>query len=177
MRDLAKRAEVAANVAIVVVAVLLVAVLTKQHLFPAPGGNPAERPASRQVLRSGDPVVLADVDWRKNGKTLLLVVSTTCHFCTRSGPFYQRLVKDHGDAQLVALVPQTASEGMGYLKQLGVDIGDVRQVSLKSLGVSGTPALILVDGGGKVADAWTGALPPDKEEEVISRLRAERASR
>jgi hypothetical protein len=42
--------------------------------------------------------------------------------------------------------------------------------------VRGTPTLILVDGDGKVADAWVGALPPEKENEVISRLRAERAS-
>jgi hypothetical protein len=39
----------------------------------------------------------------------LLALSTTCHFCTQSGPFYQRVVKEHGDAQLVVLVLQAIS--------------------------------------------------------------------
>lgn len=78
---------------------------------------------------------------------------------------------------MIALVPQTAGEGQAYLKKLGVDINDVRQVSFGGLGVSGTPTLILVDGGGKVAAAWVGALPADKEDEVISRLHPEQARR
>ena len=87
------------------------------------------------------------------------------------------MVREHGDTQLVALVPQAAEEGQAYLRRLGVDVDDVRQVSLGSMGLSGTPTLILVDGDGVVSDVWVGALTTDKESEVISQLRPERVSR
>lgn len=177
MKKFVKYVEVAANLAIVVVAILLAVFLVKNYLLP--GSNQGAAPASqeRRVLQKGDGVVLSDVDWGKNGSTLLLVLSDSCHFCTQSAPFYQRLVKEHGGATLLALFPQTADQGKAYLQKLGVEIADIRQVSLEKLNVSGTPTLILVDGGGKVAEVWRGALPPQKEEEVIQRLRAEQASR
>lgn len=172
MSNLTKKVEMAANVAIILVAVLLAAVLTRQYLFPAQNQNQAQRPAP-PVPQNGKPVTLADVDWKKNGKTLLLVVSSTCRFCTDSAPFYQRLVKERGSAQVIALVPQPPEEGRAYMQKLGVEVADVRQVSLAELGVGGTPTLILVDGEGKVSGAWVGALQPDKENEVIGRLRAD----
>ena len=81
-----------------------------------------------------------------------------------------------GDAQLVALLPQTVGEGRAYLEQLGVFVADVKQISLAKLGLSGTPTLILVDGNGIVTEVWVGALAPSKENEVIHRLATERAS-
>ncbi len=177
MKNVTKTIETASNLAIIVVAILLGAVLIRSYLLPGAKQTAAlSQAAAPKSPKKGDAVVLSNVDWRKNDKTLLLVLSNTCHFCTQSGPFYQRLVKEHGNAQLIAVVPQAADQGQAYLKRLGVDIGDVRQVSFSSLGVSATPTLLLVDNGGKVTDAWVGALPADKEMEVISRLRADQAS-
>lgn len=172
MSNLAKKVEVAANVGIVVVAIMLVGIFARQYLLPGQGQNQAGTASARRMPRSGDTVALDGVDWRGNGKTLLLAVSTTCRFCTQSSPFYQRLVREHGDAQLIALLPQTVGEGQAYLKNLGVEINEVRQITLDNLGVSGTPTLILVDSSGKVTGAWMGALTPAQENEVITRLRA-----
>ena len=179
MKNIKGKIEVAANLSIIAVTAMICVVLAKSYLAPAPAaqasaGAPPEISAG---VKRGDAVSVAGIDWRKNGETLLLALSTTCHFCTRSGPFYQRLAKEHGDARLVALVPQSSEEGRTYLKRLGVDVDDVRQTSLGELGVSGTPTLILVDGEGVASEVWVGALSPDKEEEVVSRLRAARASR
>lgn len=178
MENIKGKIEVAANLSIIVVGLLLCVVLVKSYVIPAPARQSVGEPAgTRGIIKSGDAVAVSGVDWEKNGKTLLLVLSTTCHFCTQSGPFYQRLVKEHGDAKLVALVPQSADEGQSYLKGLGVEVDDVRQASLGDLGVSGTPTLILVDGKGLAADVWVGALTPNRENEVVSRLSTERASR
>jgi hypothetical protein len=46
----------------------------------------------------------------------------------------------------------------------------VRQAPLSAVGVSGTPTLLLIDGGGAIKESWVGKLPPDKETEVLSRL-------
>jgi len=176
MKNLKGKIELTANLSIIAVAVLLCIVLVKSYIIPTPVQNsPAAPTEARNATKRGAPITLPGVDWQKNGKTLLLALSTTCHFCTQSSPFYQRVVKERGDTQLIVLVPEAADEGQAYLKNLGVSIDDVRQVSLGGMGLSGTPTLILVDDAGAVSDVWVGALTADKENEVISRLRPERA--
>jgi thioredoxin-related protein len=172
-----KKVELIANVAIIIVAVLFSVVLVKSYLFTNSSPSNTNLETNNNEIHAGQVVALPDVDWTKNGRTLLLALSTTCHFCTQSGPFYQRLVKEHGDTQLIALVPQSDDEGRQYLKKLGVEINEVKQVSMSELGLSGTPTLVLVDSSGKVVNVWVGALPPDQENEVLNQVRSERASR
>ena len=169
--DLLKRVELLANVAIIIVAVLLGVVLVKQLTATKP--DQLTRPASaRRELRRGDKVALP-VDWAKNSHTLLLVLQKGCRFCTESAPFYQQLVKEasvRDNIKLVALTPQTVDEGKQYLKEIGVDIADVRQASPDQINVSGTPTLILVNNEGVATDVWAGKLSPDTEPKVLSKL-------
>lgn len=72
--------------------------------------------------------------------------------------------------RLVAVLPDTLDQSQQYLSYLGVSVNEVRQASLKSIGVGGTPTLILVDKDGQVAVSWIGKLPPGKEVEVLKRL-------
>ena len=93
--------------------------------------------------------------------------------CTESAPFYQQLVKEtsaRSDIKLVALLPQTVDEGKQYLKEIGVDIADVRQVTPNEVNVGGTPTLILVNNDGVASEVWAGKLPPDTESQVLSKL-------
>lgn len=168
--NLSRRLEVAANVAILVVAVLICAALVKTYLL-----GPAKPQQQSPAPAVGSKVSVPDVEWGKNGRTLVLVLQKGCHFCAESAPFYQRLVRDTAGREglrLVAVLPQQAEEGRQYLKELGVPIDDVRQVSPNDLGVRGTPTLLLVDGSGAVTDSWVGQLPPDKEAEVLHRLKS-----
>ena len=170
--DLLKRVDLLANVAIIIVAVLLGIVLVKQ-LVPNRAAQLARPAAARRELSRGDKVPLASVDWAKNSHTLLLVLQKDCRFCTESAPFYQRLVKatsDRSDIKLVALLPQTVAEGKQYLKKIGVDIADVRQVSPNEVNVGGTPTLILVNNEGVASDVWAGIITQDSESKVLSKL-------
>ncbi|HEX8150573.1 MAG TPA: hypothetical protein VF591_25540 [Pyrinomonadaceae bacterium] len=155
---LTKGLEVSANVAIIVVAVLLCVVLVKSYVIPAPAARQAagEPAGIRGALKRGDAVAVLGIDWQKNGKTLLLALSTACHFCTESGPFYQRLVRERGETRLVALVPQAEEEGQAYLRGLGVGIDEVRHIGFRDMGLTGTPTLLLVDEKGVVSDVWVG---------------------
>jgi thioredoxin-related protein len=169
----ARLLEMLANVAIIVAAVLFSAVLIKSYLFPTPEPKAqATVPAvTQKSLQRGDVVSVMDVDWSRNGRTLLLALSTTCRFCTDSAPFYQKISKDHGDTRLIAMFPQANTEGETYLEKLGVRVDEVRQVSFTELGITGTPTLLLIDNAGKVTNMWEGALPPEKENEILGRLR------
>lgn len=163
-----KKIELLANVAIIIVAVLIAGVLAKNYFMPA-------RPEPIAGVPVGAEVALPDVDWANNGQTLLLVLKKDCRFCTQSAPFYQRLAREtaaRGDVRLVAVLPHPVDESKQYLNDLGVAVGEVRQASPGSVGGGATPTLILVDGAGKVAGSWVGQLPPDKEAEVLKRLQA-----
>jgi hypothetical protein len=179
MNSFRKNIEFSANVAIVVVAVLLCAALFKSHFAASPApGDGGGQPSPNKEIRPKERVNLPDVDWRRNGQTLLLVLSTTCHYCSESTAFYQQLIKERGDrTRIIAALPQPPDEGKEYLEKHGVSVDDIRQVELGSIGVSGTPTLILVDGGGVAEGVWVGKLPRADEAKVLDRIRQSVARR
>ena len=164
---LTRKIELAANVAIIVVAVVLCAVLVKTYLL-AP--KPEAQPQQQSLV--GARVSVPEVDWGGNGRTLLLVLQKGCRFCAESAPFYQRLAREAGQVRLVAVLPQQAEESREYLRELNVPVGEVRQAPFKDLGIRGTPTLLLVNGEGVVTGSWFGKLSPEKEEEVLGRLKS-----
>lgn len=171
MHSLFKKIELVANVAIIAVAILLGAVLTKSFFFSR---SQVQRQPPTQAIQPGAHLSLPGVDWKANDRTLVLALSTQCHFCTESAPFYQRITEQRskaGSFRLIAVLPQPVAEGQRYLKELGLTVDDVKQLPLDSLGVSGTPTLIEANNEGVVAESWRGKLTSDKETEVLNRLK------
>ncbi|MDX6694836.1 MAG: hypothetical protein QOF02_2439 [Blastocatellia bacterium] len=166
MSKLKQKIELLSNIAIIVVAVTLCAVLVKQYFFTS------ARPESAKPV-VGAKIEVPGVDLAATDKTLLLVLQKGCHFCSESGPFYQKLAHEAaskgGQVKLVAVLPQDTGEGQRYLNDLGVPAVDVKQASLDSLSVGGTPTLIMVKGGA-VSDVWVGKLDTEEETEVLSKL-------
>jgi hypothetical protein len=72
--------------------------------------------------------------------------------------------------RLVALLPQPLQESRTYLDKLGIKVDDVAQSPLNSVGVSGTPTLLLIDNQGAVIDSWVGKLSEGAGEEVRARV-------
>jgi hypothetical protein len=166
MNNLSKKVELLANVVIIVVAVLLAGVLVRRYLLPQ-----AESPPAQARVQPGTKLSVPGVEWDKNERTLLLVLSTTCHFCTESSPFYQRLAQEKakkGGVGLIAVLPQSVDESQKYLNGLGVSVDDVKQASLDTVQVRGTPTLIMADRTGTVVESWVGKLPAEKEVEVLN---------
>lgn len=165
MSKLKQNIEFLANVAIIVVTVALCAALAKQYIFTS------AEPASRQPA-VGSKIELPSVDLSSAEKTLLLVLQKGCRYCTESGPFYQKLareVAERGQVKLVAILPQNPDEGRRYLSDLGVASMEVKQASLGSLSVEGTPTLIMLSRG-TVSAVWVGKLDTKEEAEVLSKL-------
>jgi thioredoxin-related protein len=174
---LTKGIELSANIAIIIVAVFLGVVLVKQQLLSSPQTR-ATTPQHPATV-AGAKLPLAGVNWAENQRTLLLALSAKCHFCTESADFYKRLAEaraQRNDIRMVAVLPQETAEGQAYLDRLGIKVDEVRQSSLDAVGATGTPTLIMVDGDGVATEMWVGKLPPDKETEVLNRIRGERAS-
>jgi peroxiredoxin len=163
-RELAKKVEIGANVAIIIVAALIAVMFLRSY---------TKRSSDPQhTISPGTQFALKNVDWRSSEKSLVLAVSTTCHYCTESAAFYRKVIaecKQRG-VRTVAVLPQPPAEAEAYLKGEGVAVDEVRQAVLPDLEISGTPTLLIVDQNGRVKSVWPGKLPGEKENEVMAKL-------
>lgn len=155
--------EIAANIAIVVVAIFIVG----NFLLPRLRSKPK---ISAPAIDSN--VSLAGVDWQKNGNTLVMVLQKGCRFCEESAPFYQRLHAQRSGPQprLLAVIPGDRAETVRYLSDLGILADEVVNSSLADIGIGATPTLMLVDQSGRVRNTWVGKLDEKREKEVETAL-------
>ncbi len=174
-----KKLEVLANIAVIVTSLVLCSALARRYFFsgnkqtvaattsPAYGNTP-----SRRTPQPGTRISLPGIDWNKSARTVVLALSTTCHFCTESAPFYQNLAQQKpGNVSLIAVFPQPVQDSRNYLNKLGVRTTDVVQSSLSSIGASGTPTLLLVDNNGSITASWVGKLSDSEAASVIEQIR------
>jgi hypothetical protein len=169
MKNIARMIEVIANVAIICVAISLGVVLISRTIRSY-RGTVAESANTPPV--KDQKIQLPGVDWSKNEQTLVMAISSTCHFCTESAGFY-RDIRTRARVHTVAVLPQSVDEGRKYLSSLGVQVDEVLQAPLSSMDVSGTPTLLLVNRNGTVIRKWIGKLPADLEKEVLLSVGAE----
>lgn len=165
MSAIGSKIEMIANIAIIVVATMMGVVLVQRYVL-------APNKLAAQMVPAGTAVSLPGIDWAANGRTLVVAIQEGCHFCSESAPFYQQLVKKASSNHIpvVAVLPQPIETGQKYLNDIKVPIDNIRQATLKSIGVQGTPTLLLVDNTGKIVTGWVGKLPPDQEADVLSKL-------
>ncbi|HEX9982964.1 MAG TPA: hypothetical protein VGF69_06860 [Thermoanaerobaculia bacterium] len=164
---MARKLEIAANVAIIVVAVIASIVLVRNYM--ARGAVKM----TREQIATGNKLPMPGVEWQANGNTVVLALSTNCHYCSESAPFYKRLTAElsRRRAHLMIVMPQSIEEGRKYVEGLGLQAADVRQVPLRALKIRGTPTLAIVDGDGVVRNVWEGMLQPEREQEVMEAVR------
>lgn len=167
MNSVLKKIEVTANIAVILIAILLGYALLKTRIFPTP--------QTPQMKPSVDLAKLPQlgIDWSRSNQTLLLSLSKDCRFCTESAAFYRRLAQERSsqlNTRIIAVFPQPISDGSKYLDQLEVSVDEVKQYPNQATVASATPTLILVNRSGNVLGVWTGKLTSDKEQEVWQKL-------
>jgi len=170
MSKITQKLELLTNVAILIVSIAIAGVLVRKFVFPPPPPR-AELPGIKEPT-IGNRVNLAGLDWSQSHKNVLLVLQKGCHFCTDSAPFYRNLIKQTQgkDVKVIAVLPQSDEEAKSYLRDLNITGIEVKQSSLNSLEVGGTPTIVVADDKGRITDVWFGRLQPDKENEVLAKL-------
>ena len=166
---LVKKIEVFTNIAIILVALILGAVLVKKFLFADTATQP------KKDIAVGEKVDFDQINWASNKNTLLLVLSKDCHFCSESVPFYQKISQEFSNSpsvKIAAVFPQDVQTAQEYMKTNNLGINQIYQANPPSLGVGGTPTMLLIDGNGNVVETWFGKLFPDEEQKVLNRLRS-----
>jgi hypothetical protein len=122
----------------------------------------------------GTKLLVSGVDWSQSDRTLVLAISTQCHFCLESIPLYRTLsgaaaVKT-GKVSIVAIMPQEMSAAQSFVKQSDIHANKVISVDLDRIGVSGTPTIFIVNRTGTIESAWIGKLSAAEQRELAAKL-------
>lgn len=157
----AKRLEIAANVAIITLVFVIALVFWRNHTRLSAQSSPDIR------VGSSLPTSLTN-----HQRTILLVLSTQCHFCTEGAPFYRLLVEQCRTRGIhsVAVFPQSIPEGSAYLSNHGITVDAVQQISPRSINVQGTPTLLMLTDSGIVEHVWVGKLASDGQQQVLASI-------
>ena len=164
-KGFAARIQVVANVCVIVAAlslILSIGWIFLRHSSLSRVPDPS--------IRSGTKVNLPESNWSLSRQTLLLVLSTECKYCTASASFYRRLVNETSltkKTRVIAVFPQPINESEEYFAKHDIKVSALHQALPASLGVRGTPTLILVDSNGAVIQFWDGMVPPEVENEIL----------
>lgn len=153
------------NVAVILVAVVVVFVLLR-HEFWSP------KVLSHRYGASS--VALTTITKTPSKLNVVLGISTVCHFCEQNMPFYKTLsgLEAPGRVALYTIFPQSSDEAKSFLQQKGVSPNGVISSPLSSYSIQGTPTLLLVDSTGKVEQSWVGALDSGRQADVLNKIRA-----
>ena len=155
------------NIAIVLVAIVLSALLVKKFFFQPAQQSPNYKLTTNAALR------INGINWADSDRTVLLALSKDCKYCSASAEFYRRLaagIASQTNTRLLAVFPEKQSEAEAYLKQLDIPIRELRYVSLSSLGIPNVPTLAILDRNGVVTDMWVGKFSPLEENDLMSKL-------
>ncbi|HLJ26126.1 MAG TPA: hypothetical protein VKY85_05410 [Candidatus Angelobacter sp.] len=158
----------AANVALIVVSCLFIWLFViHRDALRFKAGSP---PDLTGTVLSPPPTY----NWSGHDRTLVMAIQLGCHFCEDSMPFYRQLSElQHQNklhATLLAYMPNQAGPAAAMLQSEKLDIAGVFDRPLKSLSVTGTPTLLLVNAKGRVERSWIGELPPEQQLDVIKTL-------
>lgn len=170
MEKLRKLVELGSNVAIILIALVLGYFMVERFTYPQPKPGAASAETS---IKPGTKLSVQNVDFGKSDKNLILVLSTSCKYCTESIPFYQRLAERNAAEKklnMVAAFAQEPSEAAKYLIEKNLSVDQIVKTEASDIQVRGTPTLILTDKNGTVLESWAGKLSPDKENEVAERV-------
>ena len=161
--------EVASNVAVVVVALVVVISFIRGYISPSP-------PVRLQGgLQKGTqfPQVMG-IDFSKSQRTLLVALDPNCESCVESLPFFKsladKLYSKSNEAKMVAVFESSEEPTKRYVRENQLKADAVFGVDFKALNLNAIPAIILIDNRGTVIDFWLGKPSNSIEDQIIKQL-------
>jgi len=163
--------ETATSVAVILVAIVILATFVRNQFDRSPNFTPQAGLQKGEQITNLGPVL----NRRSDRQTvLLLAMSTSCHFCEDSVPFYnslnEALQRNAGSPAVLAVFPDPQERIVAYAKSKDFRFEAIGAVDFKTLKVSATPTLIWLDRSGKILDFWVGKLSKEGEQQVFKTL-------
>jgi hypothetical protein len=167
MRQILRRVTLqhVADIAIIAAAVIVAATaINGQKSTPSPASDDPVR------VKINEQAHVPGVTYAGHQKTLLLVVQSSCPYCTKSLGFYarlSRLPRTGNGLRVIAVGLEPADVLKSYVATAGVQVDDVVSVPQTESPSSITPTLILINGKGVVTHVWRGWQSEQGETEII----------
>lgn len=134
------------------------------------------RPATGNgnVPAKGSEFKVAEFDPAGSQINVLIFLRTGCAFCENSMPFYRRIAElsNTANVKVITFFEHSDLEASEYLKRFQLMNVGISWTNFDSLGIKGTPTIILLDGSGKVAKSWVGQLDDASEREIENLLKS-----
>jgi hypothetical protein len=146
---------------------ILVAILAVARFGPVLARREEPRLAPQHSVKN------LPLDFAAPRKTLVLVVKSSCPYCTASMEFYKRLANldrvRSDQVRFVVAGPEPVPVLARYITGHGLHSKQI--VTADVPGVSGTPTLFIVDKTGVIEAVWVGKLQPWTEQDVIDAVK------
>jgi hypothetical protein len=162
--------EFAANLALVVAVAVGVTVWLRRPNTAGPLHNMSVTGPISQYPTLGTQIVLPGVDWSAHKATLVVAISSACHYCIASTPFYSELTHSTHVVPIIVVMPQGEQDSQEFLREHAITPHSVVSASLASIQVNATPTLLLISASGIVKKAWVGELTNMQRHDVIESL-------
>ena len=164
-------AEIASNIAVVLVAVAMLSFAIAYFWIPA-------NPTMVGGLQKGQQLsALPGIDYGGAHQTLLIALNTDCSYCKESIPLYRKVTNAYPPGtkslRVVALFPNKSREVADYLTANSLKIDSIADVNFTALHVSATPTMILVNSRGEIQNFWLGRLAESESAALLRELRVE----
>lgn len=114
---------------------------------------------------------LQGINYGDHRQTVVMYLRSSCGYCTESMPFYRTLAGIRpNDARLRLVVASIdpVDVSKDYLRAHKVEVDSVVVTTPRGIP---TPTLVLVDQSGTVRDVWVGLQPPDRERNILEKLK------
>ncbi len=161
--DIKRAATVLVDSLLVVGAIVAVlAVATRWHWH-------SSSPPAMKELAVGLRLEVRKTRFDNSAYTLVMALSPQCHYCSANSEFHSRLYEAARSAgvPVVVLVPQSVNP-REFGAHHGMPEAAIRPVDLSSLGIPGTPAVLIVDRSSIVRQMWVGALRTVDHDAIVS---------
>lgn len=156
--------EKVANIIVVVAIVVVTGIIAKKYLFDS--NEPI------QTIKAGKVVSFPDVDWARNGKTIVIAVKRDCPHCTASAPFFHQ-ASDEASKNGITIefvLPDSDQDTTDYLAGINISRQNIHKVPLWKYGFRATPTLLFINREGLIKDIWVGRIDSENWSQVLTKL-------
>jgi hypothetical protein len=172
-----KKLDIFANIAIIVVAILIGFSVIRQQINHAKAAKTiAAATAMESNLTPGkglpSPV---GYQWGQHDRTLMLAMRYGCIHCEHNMRFYKQIQdkfkQSDAKTSLLSIFPDDSFVAQHDLDSHSLsDMPFLANVDFAKLHVAGTPTLLLVDNKGTILQSWIGELSQHEQDEVMQAI-------
>lgn len=122
------------------------------------------------LTADGKQVHLQGIDFSTSEQNIIAFLDKDCKFCEQDTSFYQRLAQASKtrNVRLIVAFQHDLRDGKRYLAERYIEPSETVRLRFQSLGIQGTPTILLLNPQGRIIAKWVGELSGPLEDYIAS---------